>query len=393
MAINFGVKDVRTIVNQLHNQMTGRTALVATNTGEYISQATTLLNTAGVEQVYNEMMIRISRTIFSTRNYTPHFKGLYKDDLAWGGILSKVSMADKDAPFADKAYHDIVDGQSVDQYVINKPDILQMRFYGSAEYQDVVTIHRLQVKNALLNENEMAGLMNLIANEMNNKWTQWREDMARGLVANFIGAKVQANNGVFHLLTEYNALTGQTANPLTKADIFKKENVKPFFEWVKSRINTLSRQMTERSGKFQFTVKNKKINRHTPYDKQKLYLGADYLDIIDATVLTEAYHNTGLKYADVEGVSYWQAFDTPDQINVTPNLINADGEYVDGTAEEVTNIFGVIFDEDAMGIHVVENILSNTVLNSRGLYFNQWLTSNVKYTQDLTEKGIVLLLD
>lgn len=392
MAINFGIKDVRTIVNQLHNQMTGRTALTATNTGEYISQATTLLNAAGVDQVYNELMIRISRTVFSTRNYTPHFTGLFKDDLAWGGILSKVSMADKDTPFADKAYHDIIDGQSVDHYVINKPDLLQMRFYGSAVYQDMVSYYRTQIKNALLNESEMAGLINLIANEMNNKWTQFREDMARGLLANFIGAKVQANNGVFHLLTEYNTKTNQ-ATPLTKEDIFKKENVKPFFEWVKARVNTLSRLMTERSGAYQFTVKNKKINRHTPYDKQKIYLGADYLDIIDATVLSEAYHNSGLKYADVEGVSYWQAFDTPDAINVTPNLINADGEYVDGTAENVTDIFGVIFDEDAMGIHVVDNVIVNTPLNARGLYYNSWLTSNVKYTQDLTEKGIVLLLD
>lgn len=389
MAINFGIKDVRTIVNELHNQMTDRQALTATNTGEYIAQATTLLG-VGVDNVYNELMVRISKVVFSTRNYTPHFKGLYKDDLAWGGIITKTSMADKDTPFNDKAYHDIVDGQTVDHYVINKPDLLQMRFYGSVVYQDMVSYYRVQIKNALLNESEMAGLLNLIANEMNNKWTQWREDMARGLVANYIGAKVQLDNGVFHLLTEYNTATGQE---LTKEDIYKKENVKPFFEWVKARINTLSRQMTERSGAFQVTVKEKKINRHTPYDRQKIYLGADYLDIIDATVLTEAYHNSGLKYADVEGVSYWQAFEKPNEINVTPNVIDENGEYQDGTAQNVTDIFGVIFDTDAMGIHVVENIIVNTPLNARGLYYNTWLTSNVKYTTDLTEKGIVLLLD
>ena len=390
MAINFGIKDVRTIVNELHNQMTDRSALVATNTGEYVSQATTLLG-VGVDNVYNELMIRISKVVFSTRNYTPHFKGLYKDDLAWGGIITKTSMADKDTPFDDKAYHDIVDGQTVDHYVINKPDLLQMRFYGSVVYQDMVSYYRVQIKNALLNESEMAGLLNLIANEMNNKWTQWREDMARGLVANYIGAKVQLDNGVFHLLTEYKEATGQ--DDFTKEDIYKKENVKPFFEWVKARINTLSRQMTERSGAFQVTVKEKKINRHTPYDRQKIYLGADYLDIIDATVLTEAYHNSGLKYADVEGVSYWQAFEKPNEIKVTPNVIDENGEYQDGTEQNVTDIFGVIFDTDAMGIHVVENIIVNTPLNARGLYYNTWLTSNVKYTTDLTEKGIVLLLD
>ena len=389
MAINFGIKDVRTIVNQLHNQMTDRTALEPTNTGEFVSQATALLG-VGVDNVYNELMVAVSKVVFSTRNYAPHFKGLYKDELAWGGIVRKVSMGDKDTPFDDKAYHDIIDGQSVDHYVINKPDILELRFYGSVVYQDMVTYYRTQVKNAFRNESELAGLLSLIANEMNNKWTQWRENFARGLVCNYIGAKVQLDNGVVHLLSEYNEETQQS---LTKADIFKKENVKPFFEWVKARVNTYSRRMTERSGAYQVTVKDKKINRFTPYDRQHLYMGADYLDIINATVLPEAYHNEGLKYVDVEGVSYWQAFDEPEKINVTPNVINENGEYEDGSAQEVDNIFGVLFDTDAMGIHVIENIIVNTPLNARGLYYDTWLTSNMKYTTDLTEKGLIFLMD
>ena len=199
MAINLTVKDVRAIVNQLHNQMTNQTALEPTNTSEYVSQATTLL-AVGVDNVYGELMTMVSRVIFSTRNYTPHFRGLYKDELQWGGIIRKVSMADKDAPFDDEAYHNIVDGQSVDHYVINKPDLLEMRFYGSTVYQDVVTYYRTQVKNAFTSEEQLSGLLSLIANEINNKWTQWREDMARGLVANTIAGKVQMDNGVEHPL-------------------------------------------------------------------------------------------------------------------------------------------------------------------------------------------------
>ena len=54
MAINFGIKDVRTIVNQLHNQMTDRTALEPTNTGEFVSQAT-LPQTAFCRFLRNEV--------------------------------------------------------------------------------------------------------------------------------------------------------------------------------------------------------------------------------------------------------------------------------------------------------------------------------------------------
>ena len=389
MAINLTIKDVRAIVNQLHNQMTNQTALEPTNTSEYVSQATTLL-AVGVDNVYGELMTMVSRVIFSTRNYTPHFRGLYKDELQWGGIIRKVSMADKDAPFDDEAYHNIVDGQSVDHYVINKPDLLEMRFYGSTVYQDVVTYYRTQVKNAFTSEEQLSGLLSLIANEINNKWTQWREDMARGLVANTIAGKVQMDNGVVHLISEYNELNGTSLDYTT---IWNKENVKPFFEWVKSRVDTLSRQFTERSGAFQLKVKDKKLNRHTPYEKQHLYMSADVLDIINATVLSEAFHNDGLKYADVEGVSYWQSFDEPLKVNVTPSIINENGEYVDGSAQEVDKIFGFLFDDDMMGIHIKENLIVNTPLNARGLYYDSWLTANVMYTVDYTEKGCVLLLD
>lgn len=389
MAINLSVKDVRGIVNQLHNQMTGRTALEPTNTSEYISQATTLL-AVGVDNVYGELMTAVSRIVFSSRNYTPHFKGLFKDEIRWGGIIRKVAMADKDTPFDDKAFHDIIDGQSVDHYVINKADILELRFFGSTVYQDMITYYREAIVNAFSNEGEMQGLLSMIANEMNNKWTQWREDMARGMVANVIGGKVQMDNGVFHLLTEYNTLTNQS---LVYEDIFKKENIKPFFEWLKSRVNTISRQMTERSGAFQVQIKDKKINRFTPYDRQRCYMSADILDIIDATVLTEAYHNDSLKWEDVEGVSYWQAFESPMDVDVIPSVIDENGAYVDGQEQRVEKVLGVLFDDDMMGIHVVDNIIVNTPLNARGLYYNSWLTAHTKYTVDYSEKCVILMLD
>lgn len=389
MAVNqMQITDVYALLNSLHSQATGKTSIQPTNSAEFTSMATTTL-AVGTDVIYGILMNTISKTIFSSRPYNMQFRGLLADDLRWGGIIRKISMADKDA-IADKAYHDIVDGQAVDHWIVNKPNILEMRFYASDVYQDVVTIFRTQLRESFQSAEQLGSFVALITQEMSNKWNQWLEELARGALANFIGAKKALNNGVVHLITEYNESTSQE---LTIDDIYAPSNVKPFFEWVKARVNTLSRLMTQRSGKFQVQITDKFLNRHTPYDKQKIYLSSDALDKIDAMVLTEAYHNSGLKYADVMGIPYWQSIDNPNQIKVTPAIMNANGTVTTGEAQDIQNIFGVMFDEDAIAIHIKDNVVVNTGLNGRGLYYNTWLTSNVMYTNDLTEKGIVLLLD
>lgn len=390
MAVNnMQVTDVYAILNSLHTQATGRQALAPTNTGEFVSMATTTLG-VGTDVVYNALMNTIAKTVFSSRPYNMKFKGLLADNVRWGGIVRKISMADKPA-LEDKAFHGLQDGQAVDHYIINKADVLEMRFYGSDVYQDSITVFREQLVNAFQSPEQLGSFIAMQTQEMDNKWTQYMEELSRGALTNFIGAKVSTDNAsVIHLISEYNKQTGLS---LTKETIWQPANVKPFFEWVKGYIDTLSRRMTERSGLYQVQVQGKNVNRHTPYDKQKVYLSSQYLDIMNTTVLSEAFHNEELDYRDVESVGYWQSIQSPTSINVTPSIVNANGVVSIGNAVEVKDIFGVIFDEDAIVTNVIDNIIMNTPMNARGLYYNTWLTAHTRYTNDLTEKGIVLLLD
>lgn len=388
MSVNtLEIVDVYQILNSIHTQATGRQALAPTNTSEFVSMATTTL-AAGTDTVYNALMNTISRTVFSVRPYERKFSGLVFEDTAWGGIMRKISYADK--PVESEAFYHPTDGSTVDPWKINKSDVLEMRFYGSAVYQDSVTIFRDQLRKSFESPAQLGSFVSGQMTHMSNKWEQYLENLSRSTLANFIGAKVQLNNGVVHLLTEYNALTGQT---LTATDIYKEENIGGFFRWLRARINTIARRMAERSGEYQVTVQGKAINRHTPAQDLRIYLAADALDIIDTMVNTTTYHDEPLAYADVEGVSFWQDINTPAKINVTPSIINAQGVVSAGEAEEVNNIFGVMFDRDAIGVHRGMYDVDNTPYNPRGGYYNTWLTANMQYTNDLTEKGVILLLD
>jgi len=354
--------------------------------------ATTTL-AAGTDIVYSTLMDYIMRPIFAVRDYNEKFKGLYRTNNEFGAIRRKISYCEKPMQRAAAMWDasQLVDGGAIDPWIINKADVLEMRFYGSAVYDDSLTIFEDQIKTAFSGPEELGAFVTGMMTNQNNKYKQYREELARATLANFIGAKNDIDSAsVIHLLTEYNTLTGQS---LTAQDIYQEANIAGFFRWVRARINTLARQMRERSEKFQVTVTGKPVMRHTENADLKIYMLADALDIIDTMVNTVTFHDEPLAYADVEGVTYWQAIDTPDEIKVTPSVITAAGVYAQGNAQTMSKVFGVMFDKDAMAINQYMYRVDNTPMNARGRYYNTFLHARLQYTNDLTEKGIVLLLD
>ena len=387
---NMSIEDAYQFLNAIHEEATGRTSIAPVNTAEFISMATTTL-AVGVDIVYNSVMKVIGKTIFSTRPYKAKFDGISADNVRWGGIIRKITVCDHDLT-ADKAYHDITDGTSVDMYERRIQNVLETRWYGSSVYQDSYTVYRQQLEDAFRSPAELGSFVALLASEMSNKWEQYKEEFRRMALCNFIASKATNDSAsVIHLLTEYNNLSGQS---LTAQDIYLPANVKPFFEFVKGRINIIAREMTERSVKYQQAITGKPITRHTPYRDQKHFISAHALELMRTMVLPEAFHNEDLKYVDTEGVTYWQSIETPMEIQVKPALMDSDGVISESVTDvTVSDIFGLMIDRDAVVSNLEDYTVLNTPMNPRGLYFNTWLTAHVKYANDLTEKGVLLLLD
>jgi len=406
MSVNaMSIEDVGTFLDSIHAQVTNTAELGPVAPSDFISVANTVLQ-QGTDVVYNALMNTITKTIFSTRPYSRQFGGLIVDNAKWGGITRKIQFGDTDT-YADKAFHDIVDGQSVDHYIVNKGDVLETRYYGSDVYQDVMTVYRSQLVNAFSGPEQLGSFISAKANEVNNKWVQWTEDLVRAQIINTIAAKVKfygvtgiesGRQHVIHLLTEYNdTVDGE----YTKADIMGAQ-AKPFWEWVRARIRTLQRDFTTRSSLHYMNIQGHKIIRHTPYANQKVYLTAPYMDLMETSTLSEAFHNDMLKYADYEGVAYWQNPVNSDTVRINNyvyarSTANAAVEYQNGTVDAgatmIADILGLIFDEDMMMVNIKDTIVQNTPMNARGLYYDTWLTAHVQYCTDFSEKCCVLLLD
>lgn len=394
-------QQIATVLNSIVHQATGQNVITPTNTAEFVSVANTALS-LGNDVVMNAISSVLSRTIFSIRPYSAKFVGLEKDLPRWGAYMRKLSIADSDWA-DDEAYKYPVaydgsetpptgDGGMVDQWKIKKPNVLQTNFYGASVFSDHVTIFENQLENAFRSPEELGSFISLIMTNLSNRIEMSRDAVARGLVANMIGALLTENdaNRVIHLLTEYNAQTGLT---LTAQSVYAPDNFPAFMKWVYSRVAQISDLMTENSLMFQTVISGKPVLRHTPMQNQKIYLYSPARHQMDARVLADTYHDNYLKYADVESVNYWQSIKTPDSVNISPAYTSTAGAVVNGDAVNKSGIFGLMFDEDAMGYALLDRRMVPTPVNASGLYRNIFVHAKQKVFMDNTEKAVVLLLD
>lgn len=377
------------ILNSIVNQATGKTDFSAIGTASFISTATTALNIS-TDNLLSAISQTLSKTIFSIRPYEAKFKGLMKDEVQFGNHVRKLNISDKD--WETDVRYDLEDGKSIDDQIVSNPNILQTNFYGQNVYARHYTVYRDQLNIALSSEEEFQRFITMIVQNCSDMIEQCHESTARMTLANFIGGKVKGDvNNVIHLVTKYNEIAGTT---LTTETVRQPANFVPFIKWAFGYIGYISGMLTERSQKFHINIKGKEISRHTPQNKQKLYLFSEYLKDMDASVLSSIYNDRYLKWADHEQVNFWQSINKPDSIEISASYMNADGTpAVDPATTATNNIFGVLFDEEAVGIITCGQWSSASRFNARGGYTNFWYHFNDRYYNDFTENGVVFLLD
>lgn len=393
MAINdLSFNQVATLLNAITSQATGQTEITPTNTNEFVSLATTALKT-GYDPLATAISQVLSWTIFSERPYTAKFKGLKVSNQQYGNIVRKLNIVDK--PAKEDARFNLVDGAVVapSMFSVNKPEILQTNFYGANVFSRDYTLYKDQLDCAFRSPDEFQRFISMVVRNTQDKIEQDRENLARATLANFIGGIAAENNDdrVVHLLTEYNAATGKA---LTNVTVYEPENFPAFMAWVYARIGEISELMTERSQKFQTIVNNKNINRHTPAAFQRLYLSTAKMLQYDSMVLANAFHDNYLKYADFERVNFWQSIDDRQTINVKASYLGADGLIkTQESAAKVENIFGIIFDDEALGFTEVNEWSQPSPFEASGGYTTFWYHFTLRFWNDYTEKAVLLLLD
>lgn len=400
MAVNsMTFKQSATLINEVLEQMTGKSSIAPVDEAEFVAVGSTLLQT-GYDALNTAVSQVLSRSIYSARAYSPIYPSIERDSIQWGGIVRKVTTLDLE--FMDDKAYNVADGNGItdcDPFLVNRQKAVQFNWYGGNTKELVVTVTEQQLRQAFSSSAEFGSFMAAQATNLTNQINQKIEAESRITVNNMIAAACEeGGDRVVHLLSEYKDETGNET--ITADNYLSAAEFEPFAKWMYGRLNTLKAFMAERTEKFHATITSyngvaltQGIKRHTPAEYLNIFMLTDFMNQVDASALSGIYNQQLLSIGGYERVNYWQSIDNPSSINVIPNVLDTNGtcfKYEQGVSQ--SGIVGILFDDEALGITVINEDV-RSIENPRGRYFNNWYNWVCRFYNDQTENFVVLLLD
>ena len=146
------------------------------------------------------------------------------------------------------------------------------------------------------------------------------------------------------------------------------------------------------------TINGEEYNvlRHTPRDKQRLFLYSPLIVESEAMVLPEIFNDQYLKIENYEPVDYWQNFNDGAAVSVTPAVPGTganEGTQVVGDPVSIPYVVGCLFDADAI---LVNNYLEDslaTPVEARKRFYNIWWTFARNAINDYSENFILFTME
>lgn len=369
---------IYSIVNDAIAQTLGESALAVNDTASLVAMGNAILSSSTNTECFIDTLIqRIGRTIVSYRPYKSQLGLLAVDDMRMGAILQKIKVKMPEA--VEDVTTQLIDGQSIDQYIISKPKATQKLFVKRTPYDFYITIQKKWLREAFTSETAMGSFLSAVYGEIENALELSQENLARLCMANFMATISDTPSRVINLVTEFNSIAG------TSLDEESCMVSDPFLRYALGRMNNISKKMKTMSVLYNDGTET----RHSPEGDQRFVSIIDFQTALETQVQWAAFHEQYVKKQNGIEVPFWQSAESPFDIEL---LIEGD----DPDQEEshtLSNIVAFIHDRDALGTYRKDIEIATTPLNARGLYTNQFWHMNDLYFNDISENGVIFTLN
>ena len=380
---------IYTIVNEVNKEAFGSTDIDVIDAQGLVSLGDAVLSSTTITEAFlNTLVQRIGRTIISYRQYRNKLADMVVNDFEYGAILQKIRVHLTDAE-ADPAYA-LTDGQSVDPWTINKPDVEQKLFVSRTPYMFSVTIARKQLKEAFLNEVAMGAFLGAIFGQVRNSIEVALENLGRACINNMVGeftpgtpsgGEATTLNHEVALCTLYNTARGYESTDAGYVDedtcLFDED----FLRFAVATIKTYSDNLTDMS-----TLYNDgEIETFTPREDQRLKVLTKFQRVLETVVQYSAFHEEMVELDAYQVVNFWQSAQDPSYVMVE--------RASDGAQIIKTHIVAVLYDRDALGMYRKDEDVLTTPVNAKGLYYNTFYHSMQLWFNDTSENFVYFTLN
>lgn len=420
MARRLAPKDCYALMNALVEEAIGANATItAVDTSSFVSAGESVLS-AGTENVLNALAMVVGRRMVAVRPYNAPLRlinaidtGVYSDRILKDSFYSR--WAQPSGAFNTDLYTNLAQGftageniggtppaaqSTKSQWEQNLPIPMEFNFAGRNTWQDCSTIPEIQLQQAFRSEADFSdfvtGYMMERANDLESQKEAYNRMTLLNYMAGIYDLSADMPGSAVNLTSAFNAEFGTSYTATQLLSTYLKE----FMEFFTARVKIDSDRLTNRSVNYHWSPA-KQIDgvdyyllRHTPKEKQKLFLFAPIFAKVQSYVFPEIFNPQYLRIENYEGVNFWQNENDPMAIEVTPAIpdTSSPASQTAGAKVALDNVLGVLFDEDALMVDYQLDTALSTPVEARKHYRNIWYTYAKNSICDFTEKGILYYL-
>lgn len=412
MARTLTPQDCHVLMNLLVKEATGQNATVqVVDSSSFVSAGETVLAT-GVENTLNALSIVLGRTFMSVRPYEAKLKIL--NAISTEGYTSrmrKISFYAREAQesgdwntqlYADnlkngeEAVQNSGKSNTKSMWEQNQPVPLEMNFAGRDVWEESTTIYENQLKTAFRSESEFSDFVGAIMVEKGNDIERRKEAFNRMTLLNRMAGqydfKATVPAGVVNLTKSFNDEFGTAYSSAELRTTYLDQ----FLAFFVSTFKLYSDLMAESTSVYHWVPEKTgyTLLRHTPKERQRAILYAPLFIRATAQVMPEVFNDEYLKIENGERVNYWQNFNEPSKISVTPAIPDVTtGLQIKGDAVKLDYVVGCLYDSDALMVDYQLEDAQTTPLEARKRYRNIWWSFSKNAINDFTENFILFTME
>ena len=414
MARTLTAKDCHALMNLLVKEATGQdNSIQVVDSSTFVSAGELILAT-GTENVLNALSLVLGRTFMAVRPYNAKFNLINAiSTREFTHRMRKISFYSREAQASGdwntQLYANLGQGKTNGQNIEdgdptstksmweqNQPVPLEVNFAGQNVWEDSTTVYEYQLQQAFRSESEFAEFVAGIMTERGNDIESQKEAYNRMTLLNFMAGLYDLNQAgsVVNLTKAFNDEFGTEYT----TEQLQTTYIEDFAKFMSARIRIDSDMLTNRSKKAHWSPAKTigdvsyVLLRHTPKDRQRLFLYNPLMIKTKAYVFPSLFNPEYLKMENYEGVMYWQNELDPSAIKVTPAIPDTTGTYntqVAGETVSLPYVVGLLFDEDALMVDYQLERSNTTPLEARKGYRNIWWTFSKNSINDFTENAIL----
>lgn len=423
-------------INELVKRATNDTAKTIVDYESFIDFGKTLSNINGSDFANNfvaALANKIKLSIDTARQVMPQLESLVRGQVSPNAVIEIITHNFFTAQAA--AFVSLTDGQSVDQYIVNKGSCNVQYYINDESYSIPVTIQGVELAGAFQSPEAMdLFLQRTIMYAMNSN-TIRRTEGRRGLLAAMIkelDGKTAATGQEgcaqkYELVTLYNTIYGLTGTDDALDYTTALENSE-FVKFAVRMIRKVSSKISDPSTAFNSDGSGNSITTFTPdtpEDKKLITISA-----LDSAIVSfkNSFSPEATELGAHESVNFWQVEGKPFFVydGGTVNYVEKDADrgttanayyyvkstgklykYASSTYTQVTAfeddngtvevasspILAVLFDKYAAGEYLCHEAVNATPYNARGEYYDNWINVQTKYCRNYNANAVVFTLD